>query len=106
LVDKKASYYSFAFSAIDIYNYQSVNSLGINDIEKSRITGQIALLFQLGWKYGELIEDNTDINDPLDTLYRYVGFSPDPPEEFIEFMTEESIEKVFWGIEISVMSEF
>lgn len=99
---RENSDYSFAASATDIYNYQVSNKIGFNELNKIILTGQVALLLQLGWRYGEYVQENSDMNDFFDTLYRYVGFDPDPPDEFIGFMTDKNSDESFWGIEVKI----
>jgi hypothetical protein len=64
-----------------------------------------ALVFHITWRYGEFVEEQGETRDFLNALYRYVGFKPDPPEEFIGYMTPTEDNKSFWGIEITVAHE-
>jgi len=69
------------------------------------LSGSFALALQIMWRYGELVETGTSLDDFLDTLYRFMGWPADPPGEFDGFMTERDDQKSFWGLEIRVGSE-
>lgn len=90
-------------SAMDISLFQNKNHIeNLIPLLIYPNSGTTALILQLMWFYGEFVERNTKIDDFIETLYRYVGFAPDPPNEFDEFSTESNDETAFWGIEIIV----
>jgi len=63
-----------------------------------------SIYLQIIDKYGEDIYEDTILSDFVDTLYRYMEWEKDPPNEFDEYKTEES-EKSFFGVEITVSME-
>jgi len=92
---------TFTFPAAIVQNIQKTNSLNSNNL--CGIYPYIlanAIYHQLIWKYGEPITENTNHKLFLETLYRYVRFAPDPPDEFKGYMINENDKKTFWGIEI------
>ena len=97
--------HDYILDAINVKNLKII-TLGRNHFGNTYyLPGSWALLFHLAWRLGEFIHNATILDDFVDTLYRYVGFAPDPPNEFNGFASDENSEMKFWGIEIAVKYE-
>lgn len=63
-----------------------------------------SIFLQIIDKYGEDVYEKTPLSDFVDTLYRYMEWEKDPPNEFGEYMTTEEGES-FFGVEIVVSAQ-
>lgn len=99
--------YDIVADATHISNVQVKGKIDINGVNSTLypFTGTEAILLQLMWKIGEFIEPNSDIENFVETLYRYLGMSPDPPNEFKNYSTNPDDGKITYGLEISVIYE-
>jgi hypothetical protein len=104
-VQRNSRYYNQVCSAYDVAHV--LTSKGGRNIITEDVChyyphiSSIAILLQMMGRYGEPIENNTDIEDFLHALYRITGLEKDPPDEFSGF-SQETENKSFWGTEISI----
>lgn len=105
LADKRENM-SYFFTSYDIDKIQSNSNVKICSAKNAvRIFTPIALLSQIAWRLGELIVKGSDIEKFVNTLYRYLSWTPDPAKEFNGFYSEKNESNSFFGVEILVKSE-
>lgn len=101
----KSCQISLFLTAQDIVCLQTKKRLKLDKVHKSvRIEGPLSLLSAIAWRLGEYIPPSSDIERFLEALYRYIGWAPDPPEEFKGFSANEK-KGPFFALEINVKSE-
>jgi hypothetical protein len=85
---------------------QNARSVDINSFPYTRGDAENFLnhlLFEIGEHHSN--QDNQEIQNLINALYRYVEWEPDPPEEFDGFSVKKEHEG-FAAIEISIKSDF
>lgn len=109
LCDTYDYYNNYICSALEVDSIKNKEKVYKEDIN-NRLICPAQLLYQIAWRYGELVEPNTDLSDFINALSRYLDPSlPNYYDEFDEsniFKEEdENVEYSFIGVDITVKAD-